>query len=178
MSLLGAITIGTGLVRGISSISRGRAQKRLADERAAQKRIQQLEIQRRTESEIDLLRERAAETVGLGIARFAGGGIDVSSGAAVQAEMKSFENLGRSIINKRLEASFRNSQLSAEERWERKQGRAFQASSVIDAFGGLLNTATSLSKVMPSSSAGSSVDILGNTTMDAGFSNTGMEGVV
>lgn len=178
MALLTGLAIGGGVLRAFSGISKGRAQKRLAEERAEQKRFQQLEIQRRTDSEIQLIRDRAKGTVGLGITRFAGSGVDVSSGAVVQAQMQSFENLGRTILNKRLEAKFRNTQLSAEERWARKQGSDLQNASIINAFGSLISTGVQISNAMPSSGGGE-LDILGgDSVIDAGFSTTGMEGVV
>ena len=179
MGLLGAIAVGSSIVSAIGGISKGRQQKRLADERAEQKRFQQMEILRRTESEIQLLKDRANDTIGFALTQYAGGNISVSSGAAVQNQMQSFENLGRSILNKRLEAKFRNTQLSAEERWARKQGEAFKNSSIIDAFGGLLQTGVGLAKANPGTvSSGNSVDILGgSSTTDAGFATSGMEGM-
>lgn len=168
MAVLEALALGSSVASAISSFSKGRAQKRLAEERARQKRLQQQEIQRRTDSEILLIKDQANGAVGEALARFAGSGIDVGSGATTQVRMESFENLGRVILNKQLESKFRIDQLSLEERWELKQGKALQTASVLDGFGSLLSAATKASNLGSSSSSGSSLKF-GETFSDAGF---------
>lgn len=146
MAVLGAVALGTAVVQGISSIRRGRRQEQLARQRAEQKRRQQEEIARRTQSEIALIRSAAKDAVGEATTRYAGAGIDVGSGASVQAQMQSFENMGRVIMNKQYEAAFRIDQLALEERWELKQGQEMRQASVIDAVGGLISTGININR--------------------------------
>lgn len=146
MSLLGALALGSSLASGVASIRRGRRQEQLARERAEQKRRQQQEIARRTKSEIALIRSASKDTVGEGVTRYAGSGIAVDSGASVQAQMESFENMGRVIMNKQYESAFRINQLALEERWELKQGQEMRQASVIDAVGGLISTGININR--------------------------------
>lgn len=144
MDPITAVMVGSSIVSGISGIFKGRKQRRLAQERARQKQLQREEIARRTQSEIELLKFQAEDTVGSAMTQYVGAGIDVSSGASTQARMASFENLGRVIMNKRWEAEFRSEQLDLEARWEIKQGKALAQGSVIDAIGGLVDTGVSI----------------------------------
>lgn len=148
MSILGAVALGSSIASGIAGISRGRRQKRLAEERAREKRLQQQEIARRTESEIELIRSSADQQVGTGFTQYAGSGIDVSSASSAQAMMASYENMGRVIMNKQYESRFRIDQLKLEEKWELKQGEAMRDSSVISAFGSLLGTGVRMDRAL------------------------------
>lgn len=168
MSVTAAIAIGSTIASAVSSISKGRQQRKLAEQRARMKRLQMLEIQRRNESEINLLRDQASGAVGEAMTRFAGSGIDVGSGASAQARMQSFENLGRTILNKQLESKFRISQLSAEERWEIKQGEALQTAGLIEGFGTLISGATRLSGGLGGRSSTGELTF-GESFTDAGF---------
>lgn len=182
MALGTAIAIGTAITSAVSSISRSRRQRQLAEERARLKRLQILEIQRRNESEIALLRERATGAVGEAVARYAGSGVDVGSAATTQARMASFENLGRTILNKNFEAKFRMNQLGVEERWEIRQGQALENAGIIDSIGTLFNTGMNLYKTggNMSGSSGSGLSNLqsGDSIMDAGFDPSSMGGAV
>lgn len=171
---MAAVAVGTALVSAFSSFSKGRAQKRLAEERARQKRLQALEIQRRNESEINILRDQASGAVGEAITRYAGSGIDVGSGASVQARMQSYENLGRVILNKEFETKFRVSQLNAEERWELQQGKEYQNASILEGVGTLFKTGMNLY-----SAAGDTSGLTtGETYTDAGFDPSAVSNVV
>lgn len=167
MAVATAVAIGGAVVQGISSLIGGSRKRRLARERARQKELQRQEIRRRTESEIDVLRDNAGEAVGLANIQYAGSGIDVSSGASVQALMQSYENLGRTIYNKRYEAQFRMDQLSLEERWELKQGQALYDSSVVSAIGGLVKSGISIYNNMSSSDSTLELDFSDSIEMGA-----------
>ena len=167
MAVAAVAAVASGIVSAFSSFSKGRAQRRLAEERARQKRLQQLEIQRRNESEINLLKDQASGAVGEAVARYAGSGIDVGSAATSQARMQSYENLGRTILNKEIEAKFKISQLSAEERWEIKQGKSMYTSGLLEGFGTLVSTGLGVAKNL--GGAKSADFSFGESFTDAGF---------
>lgn len=178
MAIETALAVAGALTSVVSSITRGRRQRRLAEERAREKERQRQEIARRTESEIRLLSDAADQAVGLGQTQYAGAGIDVSSGASVQAMMESYENLGRTVMNKQYEAAFRMSQLSLEERWERKQGDAMQSASIIDAFGSIMETGVNMFKASGYGRVTNDMSLSFGTPIDGGANNFNFSGSV
>ena len=138
--VLETIAVGSALVKAFSSFSAGRKKKQRAALLAREKIKEANELERRTNLELDVLQDEASGTVGRGRAQFAGQGIDVGSGASVQAEMESFENFTRTALNKKLESEFRQNQLKLEAKLGKQVGADQAKAGNIQAVSGLVNS--------------------------------------
>lgn len=133
-----------GVVGAFGSISGNKAKRKQAEAIAGQKRLQAAEVARRTASELDMLSDEINLNIGEQVTSFAGSGVDVSSGASVQAQMASFENYGRTVLNKQLESNFRVRQLNFEAANGISLDKDERNASVISAFGNAIKTASSI----------------------------------
>lgn len=129
--------VSTGLFVGgavLSAFGKSKAAKERKERAkllAAQKRRQAAELGRRLESEINFLEDQASENIGTQKASFAANGISVGSTSSVQAEMKSFENLGRAIHNKRIDTALKQANLRLEAKLGVDDARSGQKAATI-----------------------------------------------
>jgi hydrogenase maturation factor HypF (carbamoyltransferase family) len=144
------ITVGLAVGGTVASIvggfSAARKRRRLAEAIARQKEAEAREVGRRNQTEIAILQNQLQQNIGEQVASFAGSGIDVGSGASVQAQMASFENFGRTVLNKNLETRFRQRQLMFEGKQSLAEGRDAQGAAVVNAFGSLIEGGVALNE--------------------------------
>jgi hypothetical protein len=137
--------IAGSLVSAFGSIAGSSAKRKQEEAIAREKRLQALEVARRTASELDMLSDEINKNIGSQVAGFAGSGIDVGSGSSIQAQMASFENYGRTVLNKNLESKFRIRQLNVEAANGISLSKDAQTASIIGAFGSLAESGVKLS---------------------------------
>lgn len=143
-----------GLVGAFGSLSGSSAKRKQEAAIAREKRLQALEVARRTASEMDMLADEINRNIGSQVTAFAGSGIDVSSGASVQAQMASFENYGRTVLNKQLESNFRIRQLNFEAANGISLAKDYQKATLINAFGNLAESGAKLYGALPEKTGG------------------------
>jgi len=132
--------IAGSVVSAFSSIIGSSKRKKMEAQIAREKRLQAEEVARRTRSEIELLKDQLQENIGNQAVSFAASGVSVSSGASVQAQMKSFENFGRTVLNKKLEGAFKERQLRLEASMGVQLAADQARGDIIGALGGIGNT--------------------------------------